>query len=782
LKADQYIFSLQNRKLPLSVGNKAFNLHWLIMKGLRVPVTYVCDWRAYHLFLKDESIPIPILHEEILQIIDPKKAYAVRSSANIEDSQEWSFAGQFTSVLNVRGVDQIMEAMRLTWTSATSPAVQAYLDRSGVPTPQLLMAVIVQEMVPAVFSGVSLSRNPVTGADEVIIEAVHGSGDRLVQDGVTPFRWVNKWGNWLSKPEDGTIPLSLAEEIVNQTRKIAQLMNAHVDLEWAWDGKAVYWLQLREITTLHHRNVYSNFMSKEMLPGMVKPLVWSVNIPTKSRVFVRFMNELIGETGIKPEELVKAFYYRAYFNMGVIGQAFKTLGLPADSVEMMIGLVPMGSKMIKPTLQMFLHLPRMVSFAHRQWTFHSRTQEYLPDLESKINSIRWQDVGQLGPQELLKATDQLYQLVQEITYLNILCPILAVMHTRMFSKELNRLGVDLAQFDLTEGLPEIVEYDPATHLRRLHNTFEDLDPNLQKEIREGMYAKLIMMSNVEKFQKEVATFIEHFGYLSDNGNDFSCIPWRENPNLVLNLILDFKFEPDDKSSKIRFTDLNVSFLRRPMVKMFYNRVQHYRLLREQLSAKYTYTYGLFRYYYLAMGKYLFQQNVIDTPEDVFYLNDDDVRQLLTGQAAMTDHRDSVASHKLKIERFQDIVLPTVIYGDEEPPVASRTSERLFGLATSLGHFSGPVKVVRGIADIDKVRHGDVLVIPYSDVGWTPLFARAGAIVAESGGLLSHSSIVAREYGIPAVVSVNGAMKLCDDTWVTVDGHKGEVIILPACPA
>ncbi len=85
-------------------------------------------------------------------------------------------------------------------------------------------------------------------------------------------------------------------------------------------------------------------------------------------------------------------------------------------------------------------------------------------------------------------------------------------------------------------------------------------------------------------------------------------------------------------------------------------------------------------------------------------------------------------------------------------------------------------MVRGIRDFNKVKQGDVLVIPYSEVGWTPLFARASAVIAESGGMLSHSSIIAREYNIPAVVSVAGATRLPDETLVMVNGHTGEVII------
>jgi pyruvate,water dikinase len=87
-----------------------------------------------------------------------------------------------------------------------------------------------------------------------------------------------------------------------------------------------------------------------------------------------------------------------------------------------------------------------------------------------------------------------------------------------------------------------------------------------------------------------------------------------------------------------------------------------------------------------------------------------------------------------------------------------------------------VKVLTGLQDFDKLQEGDVLVIPYSDVGWTPLFAKAGAVVAESGGILSHSSIVAREYGIPAVVSVAGACRLGDGVCVTVDGYRGEIVV------
>jgi phosphoenolpyruvate synthase/pyruvate phosphate dikinase len=122
-------------------------------------------------------------------------------------------------------------------------------------------------------------------------------------------------------------------------------------------------------------------------------------------------------------------------------------------------------------------------------------------------------------------------------------------------------------------------------------------------------------------------------------------------------------------------------------------------------------------------------------------------------------------------------LPTVIYGNEPPPIIRASSEQLKGTPTSPGYYSGCVRVIRGIQDFHKLQPGDILVIPFSDVGWTPLFARAGAVIAESGGILSHSSIIAREYRIPAVLSVSGVMqRLQDGQMVTVDGYKGEILL------
>jgi phosphohistidine swiveling domain-containing protein len=775
----QLIVPLNRKSFPLSAGNKALNLQRLSKLGLMIPKTFVIPWGSYQRYLQDDVSLVDELQQALSRCLDPNKAYAVRSSANIEDSVDFSFAGQFKSVLNQHGVEFVLQAIWSVWATARSERVDSYLEQHGIDNQDLSMGVIVQEMVPSVYAGVALSRNPVTGADEVIVEAVEGLGESLVQGGVTPYRWVNKWGTWLTKPMSTDIPLSLVEEIVAETRRISTAMNAYVDLEWAYDGSNLIWLQTREITTIHRHNVYSNHISKEMVPGLIKPLIGSINIPLVCSMWVRLLTEILGKTSVLPKDLAKTFYYRVYFNMGTLGQIFQEVGMPADSVETLMGLVPddANKPAMKPTLKTFLRLPYMLFFLVDKWFFSRKIRPFLTQIEERFGTFDFLEAAQLSPEQLLEEIDRLYQAVQEAAYYNIVGPLLTMMYNRSLKSQLRKIGVNWMQFDLMAGEAKRSAYDPNYALHRLHSAFCQLDPTVQEDIRSGSFNDFLRLPRIPEFQKDVKDFLQRFGHLSDNGNDFSFVPWRETPNMVLDMMINFLPAPEDGQSKIQFSDLRLRGVRRWLTGIFYRRARDYHLFRDQISYYYTYGYGLFRYYYLALGSHLVQSSHIEQPQDVFYLDDLQVRQLIQDPGTSTiDARKLIAQHKADIERFRDISLPAVIYGDQAPPISDPSMEKLVGVPASIGSYTGTTVVVRGVQDFVKVQSGDVLVIPYSEVSWTSLFVKAGAVIAESGGLLSHSSIVAREYNIPAVVSVDGAMRLGDQVLVTVNGHTGEVFI------
>jgi len=758
-----------------NIGSKAGQLRLLEKGGHRVPRTNFIRWDAQFDSTDDDSV-IEILKQELSSVIDPGSSYAVRSSANVEDKKIASFAGQFDSFLDVRGIEGVLEAVKKVWDSTDSERIRSYLEKISMDHDDLKMGVILQEMVPAEISGVSFSRNPMTSLNEVIVEAVRGSGTALVQEGNTPRRWVRKWGGWISSPPEGDMPIAVIEKVAEETMEIEREFGTPVDLEWIYDGREIYWIQVREITSLDNINIYSNKISKEFLPGMIKPLIWSINIPLVNGAWVRLFTEVIGENDIEPVDLSKQFYYRAYFNMGVIGKIFEALGMPRDSLEILMGIEAVGEEKpkFKPTARTFLHLPRLVSFAIDKWKFSRKVVGFLPQMWSRYQAMANTDMSRLEDEDILRTTDELFSMTQDTAYFNIVVPLLMQLYNRLLGTQLGRLGIDLNEIDITRGLEGLRELEPNFYLQRIHDQYLKPEKGFSDLLQGKTFEEIGKLPGAEKFHEELQTFIKRFGHFSESGNDFSSVPWRESPDLVL----DMAFNAGTRGgAKLQGIDtLEIPMIQRPVFQLLTNRAREYRLLREQISSLYTYGYGRFRYLFLELGSRMVQRGALDRVDDIFLLYYDEIRNSIRAEGGIPNLRELVVKRRGEMEEYRDISLPTIIFGDRPPPIHSEDLEEIRGVPTSRGYYTGPARIIRGTEDFHKLVNGDVIVIPYSDVGWTPLFARAGAVIAESGGILSHSSIVAREYRIPAVVSVDRALDLNDGQLVSVDGFTGTVTL------
>lgn len=772
-----YLFRLAEKRQPGELGAKAFHLRQLVEKGFAIPATWVVSCAAYQRYLAGDLEFIPHLRAELAQRLDPAQAYAVRSSASIEDSLERSFAGQFKTLLNLRGVDEIYRAVWSIWATAQSLGVQTYVEKLPAGGGELCVAVIIQEMVTPRFSGVAFSRNPITGLDEIVVEAVPGSGAMLVQEGVTPLRWTCRFGEWSEQPAQCDLPEAVVRQVVEQTAAIARKFRADVDLEWAWDGERVIWLQMRQITSLKDLVIYSNRISKEMLPGQVKPLTWSVNVPATNRQWVRLLTEIIGANDIDPLRMARQFHYRTYFNMGVFEEIFDRLGMPRQSLERMMGILPPDAPRARFKMRpgMLRLLPRLIGFLAGKWRYAGRAEAILRTQEERQRAFPGEPGAELTPAELLAQIDRLREAQTEITYNNIVIPLSMMAYNAQLNRQLQRAGVDAASFDLTAGMEELHAYDPNHHLAELNRQFRQLPGELQAKLGDMRYADFQALPGIGEFQSAVSRFIDRFGHLSDSGNDFTSRTWRESPELVLKMIALYQ-PPAEKGKKVRLEDMQLGGLRGWLLRLFHRRARRFRYYREWVSSLYTRHQAMLRNHYLALGARLSAAGKLPDAGDIFYLEDAELRQLVKGEADPASLAQVIQRRREEMEASASIELPTIIYGDDPPPVMPKTGNQLRGTPTARGYYTGPVRVVRGIADFPKVKPGDVLVIPYSDVGWTPLFAKAGAVIAESGGMLSHSSIIAREYHIPAVVSVPGALELTDDMLVSIDGYKGEIVV------
>lgn len=770
----KYLVSLDTGRAPRRIGNKADRLWWLRRRGFRAPAAWACPWDVHARYLADPVGVRTALAADLAQVLRADRSYAVRSSANVEDEAEHSFAGQFVSRLHVTGVAEVLAAIEAVWSSAQGPGVAAYRG-SGAERP-VAMAVLIHEMIEPVVSGVAFSKNPLTGMDEIVVEAVSGSGEALVQQGVTPQRWVWKWGTWLVRPDEETIPQAIIEDVVTGVKAIARAFGAPADLEWVYDGEHVWWVQLREITSIRNIPVYANHISKEMLPGIILPLVWSVNIPLVNGAWVRLFTEMIGPNDIDPLSLAKSFYYRAYFNMGAVGRVFELVGMPRESLELMLGLDFGGAEKpsFKPSPQTYRLLPRLLRFAVGKLTFGRQVRAFLPQAEARCRAFRDLPFREMDEAGLLQQIDALYALVQEIAYFNIVTPLLMRIYDMLLRRQLGRMGLAPDRLHIMAGLDVLHKLNPATGLAELRDRLTAAPAAVQEAARRGDWATFSALPEAAEWRAAVLHFLEAYGHFSDNSNNFAVARWREQPDLVLRMAADLPASPQPTSNRLRFEELPLSRWQRAWLGPLYRAARQFRLYREQVGSLFALGYGLFRDYFLALGERLAARGVLNDREDIFYLSWDEVRAAVAG--SVVDCASRVAAVRQEVAALSDVTLPTVIYGEQPLPVQRTSGRTLRGVPTSRGYYRGRARAVGGTAEFERLAAGEVLVIPFSDVGWTPLFRKAGAVVAESGGMLSHSSIVAREYGIPAVVSVNDACRVLDGAEVTVDGYRGEVTI------
>ncbi len=363
------------------VGAKASRLGWLIGRGWPVPPGAVAPFAVTDRLRGSTSeTDVAGLRRDIAQRVVAGRRYIVRSSANVEDGARGSFAGQFETVGDLDSVEGVLAAIHTVARSGQTEQVRDYARHVGVEPDTIRVAAIVQEMVPAVASGVAFSRDPITGSDRVVVEAVAGGGEALVGRGADPQRWVHGQGE-PQRPEDPFLPDAACDQLADFVRGIETASGEPVDVEWVWDGAGLHLVQWRPITGLGRApRIWSSRMARDMLPGLIPPLVWSVNIPVLSGVWVDLIHEALGRVGLDRDDLVRSFGYRAYFNTSALGGVFTSLGMPADALELM--RAGTSHSAVRPPVSMLVRrTPRLARFALTLGTWEGRADRQRAELD-----------------------------------------------------------------------------------------------------------------------------------------------------------------------------------------------------------------------------------------------------------------------------------------------------------------------------------------------------------------------------------------------------------------
>ena len=397
---------------PLRSGGKGAGLAWLHRQGFRVPSGFIITTDAFRYYVESAApgcenavaalsalagAPLP---ERIERPI--RRAYrrlggpvAVRSSLVAEDAFETSFAGQLTTCLDVEGEENILAAVQTCWGSLCNPRVSVYLKQNTLPVDALLMAVVVQRMIQAAAAGVAFSADPLTGEAQVVIEGAAGRGDGVVSGVASTDRYVvDARGDLVeaapAHAEGPVLTDQQTRQLAGIVREIEKRAGRPQDVEWAWDGAAFHILQSRAITTLHHHHVFSRRVVGEMAPGLIKPMVYGVNVvPKGTQLFGRLFTELIGPHDVDYGKLVPLICSRAYGDMTLMGELFTRAGLPPNFIEMMYqeerargGGMQMNMAMLRPmsrVARFAARNARLVDRAEREICRTGRSTRAIPD-------------------------------------------------------------------------------------------------------------------------------------------------------------------------------------------------------------------------------------------------------------------------------------------------------------------------------------------------------------------------------------------------------------------
>ncbi|MCG7844921.1 MAG: hypothetical protein MIO90_05775, partial [Methanomassiliicoccales archaeon] len=500
------------------VGNKVLNTQLMMRYGLRVPKSWAIPFWLGETYFRDRSEALELLESSLERLVGSDLLFAVRSSAEGEDDSKRSFAGQFTSVLNVPG-NKLVESVEKVWASLATQRLEGYSE-----SPRR-MGVLLQVMVPSEVAGVSFSCDPLSGRRVAVVEAVKGEGSRLVQDGQTPWRY-EMTVDLVKLTGEGDLDPAVLDDVVRTTFWLRKRTGKDLDLEWVFDGRKLYWVQMRSLTGLKGLDRYTNTFSQEFLPGMIKPLVWSVNVPINSHAWVRLLSELTGRKDLSAENLAKSFYYRAYFNMGEFGKVWQAMGMPDDLLEQMVLMRGDGKMRFRPNPKLMLTVPRIARFLWSKRRWFSEVDGALLELRQAFERRAHERLDRLSDDELMQRVDGLLQEGVRSAYYTVLCIMSSSLVTRVWKRYLERRGMDWQSMSLSTG--EDGGY-PEERLRELRDLLCGAEQDLT-------YERLCQSPRHDLACRSFQAFLKEYGHYSESGNDFSVPPWREDPDLVLDIV------------------------------------------------------------------------------------------------------------------------------------------------------------------------------------------------------------------------------------------------------
>jgi len=752
-------------------------------------------------------------------------AYAVRSSATAEDLPTTSFAGQQDTYLNVVGPAAILQHVSLCWASLFTERAVTYRLLNGFDHRKVHMAVVVQQMVFPQAAGILFTADPVTSNRKVAsVEASFGLGEAIVSGLMNADTYKVRDGEIVAKtvaakrlaihasPAGGTheeaIDLERQERPAltdAQVVRLAQLgrrIEAHFghpqDIEWCMVDNGFQIVQSRPITTLfpipaagdHDKHVYVSVGHQQMMTDPLKPLGLSLWQLTTARPMYEAGGRLFVDVAM---DLASPASRARLLGLGksdpLIGDALRSILDRGDLIPSLPDDGPVAAPEGGAQAQIETD-PAIVTdlIARNQASIAALKRDIRTKSGAALFDFILADIQELKRILFDPRSHQVFMGAMEATW--------------WLNEQLQAwLGEKNAADTLTQSVPHNVTSEMGLALLDVADVIRphsEVVAFLQQVEDGGFLDKLAKLAGGREARDAIRAFLDKYGMRCVGEIDITRPRWSERPTTLVPVILgniknfepgagERRFEQGRQEAWTKEQELLERLLALPNgeqkaedAKRMIDRVRTFIGYREYPKYGMVSRYFVYKQALLEEAGRLVQAHVLREKEDIFYLTFQELHDVVR-----TNHVDDqlISQRKDAFRSYQALTPPRVLTSDGEVIAGAYRRDdvpagALVGLPVSAGIIEGRARVIHDVAEAD-LEPGDILVTAYTDPSWSPLFVAITGLVTEVGGVMTHGAVIAREYGLPAVVGVEHATRLIrDGQRIRVHGTDGYVEILP----
>ena len=766
-----------------SVGGKAKGLDMLVRHGFTVPKGFVIT--------NTDQID----EEAIYQAFDDMKAekVSVRSSASNEDQSSASNAGQYETCLFVDR-SHLMESVKKCLESLNSRRVEDYARHFELK--QGTMNIVVQEMIDSDKAGVLFTAGPNNGS-AILIEAVSGQGENLVSGQVTAHRYeISR--KYYRPCSDDLLNEDEIKRLYETGKKIRTVFAEEKDLEWAIHNGQLYLLQMRPITTEiidieefdRDDDLSGHLFTKrnvgEMMPGAVTPLTLS----TSAKAIDYGMRYMLYKAGVysspyeeKPLRLISSISGHLFFDMNLLYNMYTKVGI-ANPQSMNLSIMgeyhdypPITAKFSNPIVR------GINSVKFLRYVMSGRRA--MKRFDTMLTKVHFAETTSY--QELYRSIDHNLAYLDESLIYHYASSSSSGSATSTLYMMLDKYFPDKKKYQsflshLLTNIPNIESADILSCLQEMAALIKKRDP---KAVDFSAGELLEFIKNDAETNAKYQDFLARHGHRCIKEAEMRNKPWREDELPLMNYLQSIINSPMKLVQSEEKIDLRkeFAFIRNPLLKrasiVFAKRARQAVVDREYTKSQLIQIIDLFKQQYARLAELMMTANVLTDTDLIYFLTHSEIGKLIDGDTTLL----AVAERRRKAYAIQENLSFDDIYiGKPTADVfdVGQNDGVMKGVPVSNGECEGIVRVVYSIDDANKLQKGEIMVARFTDIGWTPYYSIVNGMITEIGSSLSHGAVVAREYGLPAIVNMKGATKLLKNgDRIRMDAGKGTVILAEA---